>query len=337
MKKLRKIDLYIIPLFFVCIAAVVLRSVALLTSFDTVIMHYTDKVAITIANVLTAISALGFGSYIFLGEKEKELIARSDNARSYIPAGLVSIALLFMGASLLGSLSEHQAGVVSALSVVCAILAFLSAGSFLITVLIERGENFYKAAFSLSIVFFLALYAMMLFFNREIHPTNSPNKTLDQLAYLSAAIFFLFESRICLGRAKWRGYVAFGLIASLLCCYSALPSLIVYAVNGYTVSDSLAESMLTLTVFILVTSKVIQSRNLTPAEECPTARSITALAERREDEIKEQHSLTRTHASNNMVENDTEDASNYTFDIPEAEPITDFSPDGAISEQEEKD
>ena len=329
MKKLRIIDLYIIPLFFVSISAAVLRTVALLTSFNAATMHYDDKLAITISGVLVTITVIGFLTYLFLGEKERELISRSDNARSYIPAGLMSIALLFMGVNSMGVAFSGQIGIIPVVAILCALLAFLSTASFFLSVFIEKNEHIYKAAFSLSIVLFLALYSILLFFNRTTHPTNSPNKIVDQLAYVASAIFFLYDSRIYLARVKWRGYVAFGLIAALLTSYSALPSLIAYAVNGYVVSDSIIESLLTMAISILACSKVIQIRTLTPAEECESAKSISALAMLRREEMEEQRRLSRAQNTTIKEEDDAIDASNYTFDIPEAEPRTDFSPDGA--------
>ena len=323
MKKLRTIDLYLIPLLFVGIVTVILRSVALLTSFNTITMHFDDKIAITISAVMVLLAIIGFATYLFLGEKERELIARTDNARNYIPAGIVSIALLFMGARNFGMAFEiRYTGIISTLSFICGVLSFLSAASFFLSVFIEKNEHLYKAAFSLSIVFFLALYSVILFYNREIHPTNSPNKIVDQLAYVSAALFFLYDSRIYLSRAKWRGYVTFGLIATMLCAYSAIPSLIVYAFNGYLVSDSLIESLLTLAVTILIASKVVQIRSLTPADECDAAKSISALAMLRKEEMEEARKL--SHVQDNIIKeetDDTEDTANYTFDLPEADTI----------------
>ena len=120
--------------------------------------------------------------------------------------------------------------------------------------------------------------------------------------------------------------------------FSSIPSIILYAVNGYLVSESIVESILTLALSIFIFSKVYQSRTLTPAEECDVAKSISALAALREEEIKEQRNLSRAHDSNNIVENDdAEDAANYTFDLPEVEPKTDFSPDEADSDPAKND
>ena len=329
MKKLQKIDLYLITLIFTAVASIALRTYALLTSFSQESLHFENKIAIYISSGVLVIATLVFLSYTLLGEKKINLIAKSDNAASYIPAGIVSTALLFMGVKNLAFGSDYLDGRVRIFTIVSGILAFLSVCSFFVSIFIQKNENLFKAAFSLCIVFFLATYAATLFFNREIHPTNSPNKIVDQMAYISAAMFFLFESRIYLGRALWRPYVAFGLIASAITAYSAIPSLIVYAVNGYVVSDSIIESVLTLTLALFVFSKVLQTSSLTENIECPEAQSVVMIAKMREAELEEQRK--DAHARNNNKEENEEaqDASNYTFDIPYVDPANDKN-DGQI-------
>ena len=326
MKKFRIIDLYLILLAIVGTGAVALRTYALLTSFNDRTMYFDNKLAITIGGALVGVLSVAFLGYLIFGEKEKDLIARSDNAASYIPAGIVSTALLFMAAERFTT--EHysySSEFVRPISMICAVLAVLSIVAFFTCVIIQKNENLYKAAFNLSIVFFLAFYAAYLFFNKSVHPTNSPNKIVDQMTYLFTGVFFLYETRIFLGRTKWRPYVAFGLISTLLAAYSAIPSLITYAANGYVVSDSITESVLTLALGFFICSKVIQTRKLTPNTECEAAKNIAAMAAIRQDEIEAQRKLAHTHI-NNMVEKEkTEDASNYTFDIPMAETSTEFN------------
>lgn len=318
---MKKIDRYTIPLFFVCIAAAALRSLALLTAFDITSpsMHFTNSAVITVGNVFVILSVIGFLSYLFVGDKDQQLIATSDNAASFIPTGIVCTALVFMGVNnLLMYLNGYPKGVLSTLSLISAALTLLSLISFFLSIFIERRDNLYKAALSLSIVFFLAVYAALLYFNKQVHPTNSPNRFIDEMAYISAAIFFLFESRIPLGRAIWRGYVAFGLVSTLLCSYSAIPALVLYFAKGYIISESLIESILTLTLAIYISSKVLQTKKLTPDEECDAAKGIAMLAALREEEIRELHNP--THAQDiNEVEENTLDADNFTMDIPEPE------------------
>jgi hypothetical protein len=329
MKTLRKIDMYVIPLILAALSSIILRSFALINDFSIITMHFENKIAFGISAVIVAVAIIGFITYMFFGEKEADLIAKTGNAASFIPAGIVSTALLFMGFNNFGlAFSTTVGGPFPALAVFSGILAFLSAGSFFLSVFIEKNENHYKAIFSLSIVFFLAIYTAMLFYNTTKHPTNSPNKIIDQMAYIFSSIFFLFESRISLGRAKWRPYVSFGLIATLLTAYSSIPALINYAISGYVVSDSIIENILTLTLSVFIFSKVLQTKGLTENTESDAVASIVTMARMREEELENQRKLSR--ANNNKEEKDeTEDASNYTFDIPYVESTVEIDPNDA--------
>ena len=142
------------------------------------------------------------------------------------------------------------------------------------------------------------------------------------MAYLSAALFFLYESRVSLGRAKWRPYVSFGLIAALLTAYSAIPSLIVYAVNGYLVSNSIVESVLSLTLSFFIFSQVYQSKNLTPNIECTETQSIVLMSQMREQELENLRNTSHAQDNNNEENDEADDVSNYTFDIPYVEPTS---------------
>lgn len=333
MKKLKLIDFYLIGLIVSVISATVLRTYALIIDFDRLTMHFSNSISATIANAIVIIATLAFAAYLFIKKEDSDFLEKTDNAASFIPSGIVSVALVFMGVNLIKSMNGHFTAVLQPLSLWAAILAFLSVGSFFVSILIEQKNNIYKSAFSICIVIFLALYACYLYFNREIHPTNSPNKVVDQMAYLFAAAFFLYESRITLGRAKWRGYVAFGLMASLLCFYSSIPSLILYALNSELISDSLAESALTLAMAIFITSKVFQTKTLTPDKECEVARSIATLHEMRQDEIEQLRKSSHARVINNMEEKDDGgDMANYTFDIPYVETRSEFASDETASE-----
>ena len=329
MKKQKLIDIYIIGLLIAAISAIILRTYALISDFDSLTMHFSNSMAASAANIIVIIAVLAFATNLFMKKESVGLIAKTDNAASFIPSGIVSTALLFMGVHLIKGMNSHSSPILRPICIWAAVLAFLSVGSFFLSILIEQKNNNLKAAFSILIVIFLALYSCHLYFNKEVHPTNSPNKVVDQMAYLFSAAFFLYESRITIGRAKWRGYVAFGLMASLLCFYSAVPSLILYVLDGRLVSDSLVESVLTITLGIFVTSKVFQTKRLTPDEECETARSIAALAEMRQEEIEEMRKHARARDIDNMEEKDdnSADMANYTFDIPYVETRSEYASD----------
>lgn len=319
MKKLSVIDTYTIPLLFVSLAAVVFRCIALLTSFNTVTMHFDNKTAITIGNIIVAVSTLAFLSYFIFGEKERKLIPNTGSAAYYIPSGIVSIVLVFMGAELIdNALGIYKSGVIFILSLLGGILALGAVFSFFLSIFIEKGVNSTKACLAICTVAFLAVYAMLLYFQKDVHPTNSPNRLIDQLAYLSSAIFFLYEARIPLGRTKWKGYIAFGLCAAMLCAYSSIPSIILYFAKGYVISESITESILTLTLALLIGSRIMKYKSLSPDSECSIAKEVGVLAARREEEIRAHRNRSENYNINNNEEKDeVSDAENFSFDIPD--------------------
>ena len=106
------------------------------------------------------------------------------------------------------------------------------------------------------------------------------------MAYLFCAMFFLFEARISLGRQKWNIYAAFGLAASALCLYSSLPSLITYFIKGELVSASLEENLLTLSLFIFITTRLAVTAMLPEDKETFSIKALRTAAEQRRSEIK---------------------------------------------------
>ena len=330
MKKRTILDIYLLTLIALGASAIALRTHSCVNFFNADTMHFTDKTVINIATAIIITALAAFVSYYRVGEKQMRLVAKNDNAATYIPSGIICIALMFtavekfeFAAKGVFDKTEKALPIVANL---VAIFALLSVAAFFVSIFIQKRENVYKAAFSLSIVIYLALYAAYLYFNKQTHPTNSPNKIVDQMAYLFSAIFFLFETRIALGRAKWRLYIISGMCAGLLTAYSAIPALIVYFKDGYMLSDSVAESAVTLAIFIFIFSRVAQTRVLTPDVECEAAINISKLSSMRENEIEESKKLSRAQENNN-VETDTVDAANYTFDIPYDDGKQNYNPD----------
>ena len=326
-KEKRPIDLYLLPLFLLGTGAVILRTVACFTEWNGATMHFDNELSITIANLLVVFTILLFSSYFILARKSETYVANADNSLTYVPAGVVSVALLFLSFDKLASLKDHYVAAnptVSALSVLIAILGFGSVISFFLTIFIQKNEHVYKAAFSMAVVALLAVYAAYLYFNKQTHPTNSPAKVTDMIAYLFASIFFLYESRISLGRALWRPYAVFGLTAALLTAYSSIPTLVYYAFGGTLISDSVYECALTLSLCIFITARMLLLRRLSLEGACEAAKCIEALSALREELIRERNS--RTHADeDNNEETEAEDFENYTMELPVAEVETDLT------------
>jgi hypothetical protein len=144
--------------------------------------------------------------------------------------------------------------------------------------------SFGRADFGIVTVVFLAVYVIYLYFNND-QPINSPGKILDQITLLFAAVFFLYETRLSIGREKWRAYIAFGFIAAILSAYSAIPSLIYYFARGTEVTGSVYEMILTASLCVFITARLFITGVLIPDTVSPFATIFKMASEARSEEI----------------------------------------------------
>jgi len=305
MKNKSKLFGVYLPIFIgVFFIAVTMRSVALILHFNFDTDYYTSKALISVADYLVFASSVLFFTYRFTARKDIKLIPNFTSPATYVPTGLVTVAMVFMIRWLFirsGELREYidylndlaspsaislipTQKILTVLLTASAIFASLSIVHFILTALVESHSSTKRGSFGLCTVVFLALYSAYLYYSNAL-PLNAPNKTVDEMALLFAAIFFLYETRLSIGREKWRGYVSFGFIAALISGYSAIPSLIVYFVKGEIISNSIYETALMLTLFIFITARLILTGGLTEDKECKTVSALIRFAEYRNEII----------------------------------------------------
>ncbi len=309
----KHLRIYLLATFAVILASTVLRTVAILTELDFSSGYFEGKVIIHIANAFVAAMSLLSITYFAIAKKT-QLVASFNNAATYVPSGLVAIALICISVELLASGIGSKNG--TAMGFLAALLALVSVAHFLYNALIVKKESTLRAWFSLATIIFLAAYAAYLYFDVSL-PLNSPNRIVDILAFLFAAMFFLFETRISLGRDAWRAYISFGLIASLITAYSSIPSIITYFVRGEVISNSISESALTFTLFIFITARLLLISELKEGERSEISTLVGEMAEWRKEEIKE-NIASRAQIDFNE-EKDEDEVINYTMDIPYSE------------------
>ncbi len=260
----RSKNAYLILFCAVTGAAVLMRTIAsflYLSPFG----YYTG--ALGSAADYTAISGLLLLlTYAILHRKDAPRRASFGGMLTYVPAAPLALCFIYMGVLLLLRKAE---GTLNKIALpLLGLLAIASALYFFFAVLLEAKQSDLRAAFGTVTSLFLILYAGYLYFDPTL-PINATSKLCDQMAYIAAAIFFLFETRVSLGRVRWPLYTAFGLGASLLTAYSAVPSLILYVFKGEIISNSLEEILLTLLLAAYIICRTVLSLML--KEETPTA------------------------------------------------------------------
>ena len=287
-----------LPIFALIFAATVsMRCIALFLQFNFSTGYYTEKTLINISDYLTAAAVIFFLSYIFTAKRDIKLIPDFSSPATYIPTGIVSAATVFLTIELFkrakvlyALLNSRTQILLLAVILLTAVLSVLSIAHFVLTSVIESHTSTKRATYGLCTVLFLSMYVIYLYFSSEIlfekHlPINAPNKIVDQMAYLAAAVFFLYETRLSINREKWRTYIAFGFASALLCAYSAIPSVIIYFSTGNVISNSIYESALTLALFIFIISRLLLTGFLIDGSKSRTVSSIIAFATARDNQI----------------------------------------------------
>ena len=320
-KSVKTTLLYLTALALFGLTAVILRTAALITALDDALIYFENGTLITASAVVILLFALVSISYVFVQEKDFNPAVSFENPQTYVPSGLVGVAFFIMSATLWGELLARVTvrGASSSISTLIlfavSVFALVSTVNFFFNNYHEKCESTVRAAFCLCCAVFMGLYAGHLFFSDAL-PINAPNKAIDQMAYIAVSIFFLYETRLSLGRAKWRLYFAFGLIAASLTAYSAIPAIIFYFRSGSVISAGLAENALTLTLGIYIVSRLTLTATSVRNEACPTVRAIVDMTTRRESEIAENE---RAHgkiaASDDENESRGLDGENYEIDF----------------------
>ena len=282
--------------------AVTLRSIACMTDLEYIYGYFGSHTVRIAGTTAFAVGCIVLLSY-FLFSVKMSVKPSFTSPSTYMPTGIVATGLIFTSVALLIKVGTPEAGQNTYLIIATAVLALLSVVHFFLNAFLTESSTELRAYFSLATVMFLALYAAFLYFDRSL-PLNSSNKLTDQLAFLFSAIFFLYEARISLGREKWRGYVAFGCVSAFATAYSSIPSLIVYVVKGYTISNSIEESVLCFTLFIFIISRLILTASLPEIKENRFISAMQSYAERRENIITESMKVHREAYSQQMTIDD---------------------------------
>ncbi|MBO5906905.1 MAG: hypothetical protein J6Q85_01965 [Clostridia bacterium] len=269
--------LYLPAIFVLSLAAALARTMATLGSFNFDTGYYSEKTLIFAAEITMLLAMLVALTYPIF-HKGIRLVASFEGGRTFVAAGISSVALLFVafdfsrrvfGGKLVGAnVKVGNIPIIEIIGVLCVIFALASILGFFLTALSTKREDQSRAWFTLCTVVFLILYSVYIYFNTKL-PINAPGKLTDMTAYIVFALFFLFETRISLGRSIWPMYLSFGMAAVAMGVYSALPSLAVYLINGRLVSDSIYEITLTLALTVFAAARIIGCASLSDDSDAP--------------------------------------------------------------------
>lgn len=290
-KAKNRLGAYLYIFFAGLIATTVMRTVACFRDLDLISGYFNDKGLITAADITTVVFMLILFLHNFT-HAHAETTPKEDfgSPTTYIPLGGLAVSVLFLVTELaveLFNMGDIFSSVPGAVRLITAVLGLLSMATFVMNIIIERKLSQLRGAFSILTVLFFAMYSIGIYLETDT-PANSPAKILTEFAFLFTAIFFLYETRISLGRSKWHSYTAFGLMATLLLAYTSVPAIIFYLFGeGAVLAGSITElaAMLMLTVFIGARTVLLAFAG--EDETCELAENIIDLSYERQKKTAE--------------------------------------------------
>ncbi len=278
--KTKKISPMLPTLLIAMALTAVLRSIAVCRDLDFKYGYFNSDTLISISGWLVFAAIIVLSVITLLEGKRENLLPTYHSPATYLPAALVCTALPFVAKELLVRFTDYteqatkgQSRLCAVISLLCCVLCVCSVACFFLFTFIKAPFDGKRAVAITVIAFSLIIYAVYLYFTTDL-PLNSPNKIVDQTAYVFAAVFFLYEARATLGKAMWRTYAIFGQIAALLCAYSSIPALAVFFIKGKTISNSIYESILTFTLFIFISARLILFTEFESTDDCETVKAI---------------------------------------------------------------
>ena len=286
----QRLGVYTVLLFLLTVAAVSIKTVALIYDFDFNTGYFENKLFSSISDALLIVGVLLSLSYA-TAKWGESLRASFSSPAFYLPSGLVGVALLFMSGECFKSVFVRIAANPDLgfkvftpeliLELVLALLALISIGYFLLGTLIEGRRDSTRAILGIVTALFLSFYAAYLYFDTTA-PINAPIKVLGEMAYVFTSVFFLYETRISLGRDKWSLYLAFGMASSILLAASSIPALVVYFTNGAVITRSITESTLSAALFVFTSLRVLHTFLLRKDRKSPIAGISEITSEKKE-------------------------------------------------------
>ncbi|MBR2972253.1 MAG: hypothetical protein IKC61_04935 [Clostridia bacterium] len=303
----KRLGIYLAAVILLTSAATSLRTVACMTALNYGSGYFTDKTLINTANIIIALTVLGSFSYLFVAP-HINLRASFSTSATYVPAGVLGVATAFFGTKVLSYATgisvypifpdnmARMESIAKLVGILVALLAFLSIAHHFLSAFITESKTELRSYFAMATITFFALYSMLIYLDPTISIGDS-SKILRLTAFITSAIFFLYEARISIGREMWRLYTVFGLVAAALCAYTSIPGIIVYYAKDSLISSadkyslvSIEEYLLLLALFIFISARLWITVSIREKKENELIKAFATYADERSQKVDESFS-----------------------------------------------
>ncbi len=261
---------YLLAITAAALLITVLRTVAIVNHLDVKNGYFALGTGVhTAANILTLIAVAAALTAGPLLAGHLHVRHRAPHLTTIFSSAFLAFLLLAfaffhfceIAAEFKGSGEASTQAVLS--SGIAIVFSLIGASGFVISASSSAEYSAKKAISATFVVLFCLMYTMFLYFEPSL-PLNADVKLLAQAALLSAALFFLYDARIALGRPRWAARAAVGLAAMVVTASAAFPNLIYYLLYRESVLETPVHDFLILGFFLYILARMTSLVNSTP-------------------------------------------------------------------------
>lgn len=300
----KRLGIYLSVMLVLTAVATSLRTVACIMHLDYASGLFTDTSLTKASDIIIVLTIFGMLSYMLDATRVK-LRASFSTGATYVPTGILGVATAFLGIrAITHAIATCKYPILSVemltlkspetlIGILTGVLAILSVAHHFFNAFTVESKDTTRAYFAVATIAFLCFYSILIYIDETV-AINDPTKVLRQMAFMLAAVFFLFEARISLGREMWRIYTAFGLASASLTAYTSIPAIVTYYVNAEVISGSgvkslasLEEYLFLLALFVFITARMCLTAFLKEEKENELIKVLGEYARERENRVNE--------------------------------------------------
>ncbi len=265
----------LITALFLTIAAIVLRTYVILTSFDEATSNFDASPFYNAYLILIAVSVLLVIIPLILLRSMNEVRVLRNDIPSLFSSTFCLLALVVYAVySIIQVATGAYTGLSLAFSLISAICALACCPYFICTLSGAKVSESNLSIFATLNVLFGCMFAFFLYTDNTLFIT-SPIKILHIASAMMIAFFFIGEARIALNRAIWSFYVCVSLIALIITSSDAVSCLIYIPVKSSEGIGASAHCFLILAFSLYIFSRLVAIYLV----NCKDARGLLAVFE----------------------------------------------------------
>ena len=280
-----------LPVALLTLIAAVIKTIACFKNMDYSTGFFDGAVSVRIANAAIVVASVALLASLFIKVENRSVPVSFAGPLVYLPSGVLATSLLFLATEIIGYASDMTGGFSATrpfdrsaiIALITATLALCTIAYLALVIFTQNPRSLLRANFGMLAALFFALYTAFLFF-RAGASLAQPQKIITEMVCLAAAVFFLEETRISLGRERWNAYFVLGGLTAVLAFYAAAPALAVYVIEGKVITSGPAELIFLLSLFVFASLRLIHALKFMNVSSSPLAMAIsTRKAEKSQD------------------------------------------------------